>query len=608
MFNILRKLAPSSSDSSQNSFGYPKIPSLVDWAVSTLISSIYNNIPFFYKKKIISKSENSKEKTKENNIVPSSQDSPLEHPPNKNLGQAAQNPNVEKNLSTDATTRLLPVVEFPKEPDKQFPQDYIKEILEIHNNPLTPIDLTSQSQGEFVNTHYDNEFIKFRTPTESPKDLIQLRQEWGALQRATCGENFDDIYYIRSTEERNSNMSLEALTTAYDDGIDQSYQEQQEGLKSPYTPYKYELRAILQNKVGLKNFALMFGLEYSFITKRGRESLGQDGYCSYYEPNISTLNSAKKFLSEKPHTDCLIKVPLIHLVIEKGILPEVEFLLTLDNVNCTSYQGINLHRYIPQLREKNDPESNKLSWSSALIILDTPLKIAIDKFDSQAVEILLKHGADPNIFIRPRLTYYISDQKDNNKVESQITLSNYLLTIEPKSTQETDAYIKIASSLYKHLQDQDKYAFHEQAAKKSLLISSESPGADEKKLLSDYLTPYAVIKSARTTSDNPAPSIPEAAKAIEPRKTEIPELKNPGPNLDSVNLPPSPISITLDPLAFLDKQASNTQNTLPDNILQLLGLTSDNSGHCYDIKSLLRGGTPIDNIAADNIQMLAIKY
>ena len=219
---------------------------------------------------------------------------------------------------------------------------------------------------------------------------------------------------------------------------------------------------------------LILGLEYSFIAKT---ALGFTmGYPSSSLPNkLVIINSARNFLHcHQNHTfSHTIKIPLIHLAVQRGILSEVSFLLTNDNVNCKSYQCV------------FQRDASSLALVNPLRILDTPLKIAIDKFDAKATEILLSSGADPNIVIRPQLTH-----SDSKSVESFTTLSDYVLTKTPETEEQTKSYIKIANLLYSYLGSEAVSSFRQTCKSKIITVDGQ-----EKNLI-EYIECAQQIKSA----------------------------------------------------------------------------------------------------------------
>lgn len=606
MFNILRKLAPSSSDSSQNSFGYPKIPSLLDWAVSTLISSIYNNIPFFNKKKSIPESENSKEKTSkkktnEDNIVPSSQDSP---PSQKSL--EPETPDTQDITTQEKQLREL----FSPSSTRQFPEGYSKELQKLHKmipeiKFKEPKDLLYEKKipYNYYNHHQkipqeeverhtrlmqpcnENIIKELKKPIETPSQLISMVKKWLRFQEL-WGGNCNKIYYI--TEE------LHYPFYSYDNKSQPSNYKQAISISRDYDDRLYHrtLITIFQDLESLKNLILILGLEYSFThCIKGHEG------CPHTSYNLPLMVNSVEYILHKqiaiPNDSVHISTPLFHLAVKQNILSKVFFLFTNDNINCNSY---NLY-------------PDRYNGVYSIASLDTPLKIAIDNFDSANLGMLLEYGANPMLSIPDKLCVYSDYSKE-------ITLLDYFFNIKPQPGEQTTAYIEMANLLYRSCETQED--FKKKAQEKKILI--ETPGkifgsvATEENLF-DHISLPKQHKSARTDLERKSGEvIPETQKVIESgktevKKTEIPELKNPEPNPDSVKLPQSLIAIIPNSLAFLYKQASNTQNTLPDNIPQLLDLASDNIGHCHDINSLLGAGTPIDNIAADNIpKMLSLEY
>ncbi len=357
---------------------------------------------------------------------------------------------------------------------RKFPEDYVNDLLDLHkNNDSAKEESTSDLMQDLAK------------PITSLLKLKEMKKEWLCSEKEFGSNDFDAIYYITTTEQREGDTKLEALVPEYDENVFQKYKAQNKKLPSPYHPYKLDLRYLLQKPEGLKNLILMFGLEYNVITKVGIVALGPDLYAPSGKRDISNLNSATKFFAFNQSTGYLIKIPLIHLAVHQGILPKVSFLLTKDNVNCKSYQGISLSNYI------NDNEySKQLSCAHTLIILDTPLKIAIDNYDNAAVDILLQNQAKFDISIRPKLTY-----PNSNRIKSYIKLSDYFLTKTPQPGHQTTAYIEMAKSIYNNLPEPEQDAFTEAAEKKMITVDAEGES-----LTNEPQPLYNFIRSPNTKS------------------------------------------------------------------------------------------------------------
>lgn len=362
---------------------------------------------------------------------------------------------------------------FPESSAKRnFPQDYRNELRAFHQIQLkNPRTWFTKKKPLCVN----DTITALQTPITSPSQLIQMKKTWLHLQEI-WGNNFDDVYCVTKIEEGNGTATFnELFTHEYNDEAWKKYLAVQarQDKYNYHSVYKWELKQILRTPEGLKNLILMFGLEYSFIAKTGGKCGGQQAYQS---PQFQ-LNSAINILNDEYCTQALIKIPLIHLAVAKGILPEVSFLLTEDNVNCKSYQGLH---YIPNNPTPREEEV-RMVLQNTLVILDTPLKIAIDNFDNAALQLLIDHNADTKINVRPGLglcnarpnspwDYYVYP---SHTIASCQPLVDYFLSKTPKEQLETTAYIEMARSIYNNLPAVEQDAFTEAAEKKMITVDAE---------------------------------------------------------------------------------------------------------------------------------------
>lgn len=378
--------------------------------------------------------------------------------------------------------------------DKKFPEDYANELNQFHK-------MQFKNSGWFAKITWfikkrtlcvDDTIKELQTPITNLLQLREMQQKWFLLQEI-WGNDFDDIYCITKIEEGNGTATFQELFThEYNDEALQKYLavKARQGGDVYDSVYKWKVKQILRTPEGLKNLILMFGLEHSFIAKTGGACKWQR---AHHTPKFQ-LNSAINILNDEYCTQALIKIPLIHLAVAKGILPEVSFLLTQDNVNCTSYQGLH---HVPQKPTPRQEESGMV-LQNTLVILDTPLKIAIDNFDDTALQLLIDHNADVTIKVRPRLVpcdatpvsnwdYYVP-----HSVTPCQPLCDYFLTKTPKVGHKTTSYIKIANLLYSYLGSEAVSSFLQTCESKKITVDGQ-----EKNLIECINSPQPT-KSANT--------------------------------------------------------------------------------------------------------------
>jgi hypothetical protein len=557
MFKPLSSWFSSPLDNSKKSYSYSKNPSAIDWVVTTLISTIYKNIPFFHtttkKKEEIKESVKEKDSGSEEDSESSSADSssadssstdssstdsssadssstdssieekrpkaqgtPVSTTPpelqNTNAYKQSENlippppaplgmqiEEADPNNAIDKDDELQKLFPEPSE-DKHFPQDYANNLHQFHQIiPKIKFSTTYNDDTELKHVQQKElttlTIQEFKQPITSSSQLVSMTKKWLRFQEKMWGKDFDDICVVKKIEVENDQE--QSLVTPEDTDakiacLDLNTQSHSKStvVRERNSNNILVLKKVLTEPACLKNLILMFGLKYSVMANM-QFSGGTDGCCISKTIPLSDLNSAKNFYSCYNMNPSLVKIPLIHLAVEKGILPEVSFLLTADNVNCTSYQGIHLD------------EKQMLNREITLLILDTPLKIAIDNYDNAAVEILLQHQARLDISIRPNLSHrasqYGSFVNMVSSVESFTKLSDYFLTKTPKQIKETNSYIEIANLLYRSLpQDEEKSNFRDKADKKKLTIHSTLTNKMEYVMLDTLIETILPTKSART--------------------------------------------------------------------------------------------------------------
>jgi hypothetical protein len=367
-----------------------------------------------------------------------------------------------------------------------FPQDYANELNQFHKtiptikckDPIIRNDYLTSSEYHAAISNLIKEITEeLQKPIKTPSQLVMMVEKWLRLE-GVWGNNFDDIYCVTKIEEGNGTETLEELFKhEYDKSVFTKYRaiRARIGEYDAHSVYKWELKKILRTPECLKNLILMFGLEYSVIVKTGGKCGGQQ---AYHYPQFQQ-NSAINILNDEYCTQALIKIPLIHLAVAQRILPEFSFLLTEDNVNCKSYQGFH---YVPQKPKQLEQEAGMV-LQNTLVILDTPLKIALDNFDDVTIKLLLENNANPAMMVRSELGR--CDARPNSTWDYYVyyginqcqPLYDYFLEKIPRTEHETTSYIEIANLLYSYLgtDTEEAKSFAEKAQQKIIPSKDSVP-------------------------------------------------------------------------------------------------------------------------------------
>lgn len=349
--------------------------------------------------------------------------------------------------------------EFPKGYTKQFPEDYPNELHQFHQiipeikflNPNkslykdippfkkrrlpTPEQQELEEHRKLLHLQGVNIIQELKEPITSPSELISMTKKWLRFQEI-WGENFNEICYITETTDHQRIKHTKSKPSNYKQVVAIS--------SNTDRLYHKILIRIFKEPESLKNLILILGLEYSF-THRTR---GYGGYDSCLTD--PTLNSVEYILREQTgihHRQISMSTTLFHLAVKQNILPEVSFLLTKDNVNCESYDLVG--KYFMGSR-------------------DTPLKIAIDNLDSEAVKTLLQYNADPKRMVKNEMRVIAPDYS----TPLYLSISDSFINKEPQPGEKTTSYIAIANSLYDYLDDGEKISFFNKCRNKLITVDN----------------------------------------------------------------------------------------------------------------------------------------